>query len=313
MSKLAEALVFTGVATALHATAFVGLVGNSGLPEGAGAGGDAVVTLAAAAPSLARRVEEWGQAPAVHDTAVKPVAPRTSATPERPAGEAPPARATAPRPVTTPAPDAESPVPVVRRPDPPLLADTIERPATGHAADGPSTGAALRDVEARQEAAVENGSRPRAPAPPVRPEAPAAADPPASVTSSPAAPPSVAQRAAGGGEKGARGTAGPSETATDKSADSAALVAEWSARVRERISRRKAAPSGKWDPGGALLRITLSRDGTLLRLGILRSSGDRNLDAAAVSAIRRARPFPAAPNGFSDAQVTFDVPVSFTR
>jgi protein TonB len=45
----------------------------------------------------------------------------------------------------------------------------------------------------------------------------------------------------------------------------------------------------------------------------LKSSGDSRLDRAALDAVKRAGRFPAAPQGFSKATMTFDLPVSFVR
>lgn len=69
MKRFSELIVFTGLATAVHAAAIVGIAPDADGVEGAGAQGETVLTLAAAAPDLAGRVRTWDAAPVADITA----------------------------------------------------------------------------------------------------------------------------------------------------------------------------------------------------------------------------------------------------
>ncbi len=72
----------------------------------------------------------------------------------------------------------------------------------------------------------------------------------------------------------------------------------------------KRPPPGDWRPGVATLRLRIRSDGALLEVAVLRSSGSAALDSAALGTVRRAAPFPPAPDEAAPS-VAFDLPVTF--
>ncbi|MES2432362.1 MAG: TonB family protein [Pseudomonadota bacterium] len=90
------------------------------------------------------------------------------------------------------------------------------------------------------------------------------------------------------------------------------LVDRWGAQVRKKVERRKTYPrSAAGAEGIATVRITVTRSGGLAGVSVARSSGNAALDQAALQAVNRAGSFPAAPDGLTDAQYSFNLQVSF--
>jgi len=71
---------------------------------------------------------------------------------------------------------------------------------------------------------------------------------------------------------------------------------------------RENAPQGL-----VVTRMTIARDGRLLDLALMKSSGFPDLDRAVVETIRRASPFAPLPADLGREQQTFIVPVNYTR
>ena len=89
--------------------------------------------------------------------------------------------------------------------------------------------------------------------------------------------------------------------------------AGFEADVRAAILRAKVYPDAaraRGIEGAARLEIGIARDGRLLQTKLLRSSGDPQLDAAALAAARRAR-LPTAPADLPGASFRIEVGVSF--
>ena len=94
----------------------------------------------------------------------------------------------------------------------------------------------------------------------------------------------------------------------------ASLQRQWGARIRAAIARKRVYPREarrRGVQGRAVLRMSVSRSGTLLAVSIARSSGSRALDQAALTAVRRASPYPAAPSGLPGARHRFTIPLTF--
>ena len=72
------------------------------------------------------------------------------------------------------------------------------------------------------------------------------------------------------------------------------LLARWGASIRNRVERRKRYPRGTRAGGTTILRITVARTSQLVAVSVAKSSGNRTLDSAAISAVRRAR-YPRRP------------------
>ncbi len=65
------------------------------------------------------------------------------------------------------------------------------------------------------------------------------------------------------------------------------------------------------ESGTVLLRLTVSRDGRLLDVGLERSSGVPSLDAGVMESARRASPYPPLPAEIQGDRHRFLLPVSF--
>ncbi|MCC6007311.1 MAG: energy transducer TonB, partial [Rhodobacteraceae bacterium] len=123
--------------------------------------------------------------------------------------------------------------------------------------------------------------------------------------------PSQAQRARGAATGQAAGASGRAETATTDRSGSAQAMAVWGSQIRARVERARRHPGT--GSGTAVVAFTLSREGALLAVQVAQSSGHAALDRAALEAVRRAAPFPPAPDGIRAAQSTFNLPVAFRR
>ena len=65
----------------------------------------------------------------------------------------------------------------------------------------------------------------------------------------------------------------------------------------ERAKQIPASAQARGARGAALVSFQLDRAGNLVTVSLVRSSGDRELDAEAVALVRRASPFPKPPVG----------------
>lgn len=89
--------------------------------------------------------------------------------------------------------------------------------------------------------------------------------------------------------------------------------ATWEALLLAHLEKHRRYPSparARRDQGVAHVRFTMNRQGQVLSVSVLRSSGSAVLDRAALDTIRRAQPLPAIPNGRPDL-LELTVPVEF--
>jgi protein TonB len=85
-------------------------------------------------------------------------------------------------------------------------------------------------------------------------------------------------------------------------------------QIVQRISRYRFYSRQQSAGGMVVTRLTLARDGGVLDVALLKSSGSSTLDTAVVDTIRRASPFPPLPPGLAGGGTqTFIVPVNYTR
>jgi protein TonB len=92
------------------------------------------------------------------------------------------------------------------------------------------------------------------------------------------------------------------------------LAANWGAKIRARIEKRKRYPLAADGASGTVtVRLTITRSGALADLSIAASSGNAALDEAAIKAVRAAGRFPAAPEGLPEDSTTFTLPMRFAR
>ena len=195
-------------------------------------------------------------------------------------------------------PDADEPLPDLPKPEAvPMPAP--EAPATAkasadllpEAADPPPP--LVTDLADPTLAGARPRARPDRPElPQPQPQAPAQeqATMPSETAAAPAQPPSTAVSRAGAAD----------------------AQAQWGAAIRKKVERRKAYPkAARGAEGEVIVKRTISRAGTLESVSVARSSGNAVLDEAAMSAVRRAGRFPAAPQTLTGARHVFSLPIRF--
>jgi periplasmic protein TonB len=77
------------------------------------------------------------------------------------------------------------------------------------------------------------------------------------------------------------------------------------------LQRFKSAPVTNGAAGRAVAHFVLSRTGNVLSAGIVKSSGNAALDAAALASVRSANPFPPFPAEKTGSQDSFTAPFQF--
>lgn len=318
MRRVAEIAGFLGLSAVVHAGMMAGLGGTLGGAEGQGAGGSDRVTLQAAPDSIAALTERWTTAPepatvpaalqtpemstqSLQMQADDPVLRRTQPPSPPQLRQDPPAISTAPaRPTLAPIPSVAPPVPAV--PDTAnALSQQAESPPTRLTAPGAQTHPDLDTA-----APPPLGSTRLAAAISPRPTARPFEAPPRQPASTPQAA-RVADGAGGGTSQGAAET--PPRTAPALSAaQHQSLMSQWGAQIMARIERARPRVRAS---GQVVLALQVARSGQLAGLSIARSSGDPALDEAALSAVRRAGRFPAAPDALTEASYGFSLPIRF--
>ncbi len=79
----------------------------------------------------------------------------------------------------------------------------------------------------------------------------------------------------------------------------------------ERFKRYPATARSRGEHGTATVAFTIDREGRLLSSRIVESSGSAALDQETLAMLARAQPMPRPPDGLSDTELTFVVPVRF--
>ncbi|SMX41533.1 energy transducer TonB family protein [Actibacterium lipolyticum] len=294
MRTLAEICVFLCLAVGLHLGLLMARPADSGA-EAAGDGGEELVSLIAADAVLEELVAEWDRPP---ETAAPEVETFAPAPPEMIQPEMP--QVAAMQPVATPVSQPPAFAPSV--PDlAPDMAVTLSPPPP---------------------APVAKAAPPEATRPLKRPERPVAKkEPPKKTAKKPAktAPkkpsaPSKAQKAAGAGATSNAGVAKTAQNASRDKARAKSELAAWGSAIRSRIERRKRYPSGARGASGSVrIQISVSRSGALLGASIVKSSGNGEIDAAALRAVRAAKKFPAAPKSVTKQSHVFGLDMRFSR
>lgn len=285
-----QAVLALCAALGLHVGAFALHPGPAGAVA-SGAGGAALVSLAASDGALEELVAAWDRPPVLAPE-VPPLASRAPETAPETAPDVPPE--SLPRPQTAPA------LPQV----PGLVALAL-------AADpAPKADSAPPDIAPPDPPPEATAPPPEPQLPETRPKArPKPAAKPAS-----AQPAQAGQSARGAGDGAAAGQGGPAAAGTATTAATASAKAEWGARIRNRIERKKAYPAtAKGAAGTATVRLSVDPGGRLLSVTLAKSSGNDALDTAALRAVRAAAPFPAAPKGLGGKAQSFTLPMAFRR
>ena len=302
MTARGQAVLALGAALGLHVGAFALQPGPAGAVS-SGAGGTALVSLAAADGTLADIVATWDRPPVLD----QPASPQPVLAPQ------------------DPAPDLARPAPA--QPDLPVLPGLAALPMTEDrppvAIEAPPPVPPSPEVPlAPEPPSAPSTQRPKArPAKAAEPPKPAAspqpASPPAPKTARRSVEPTLPQagqvaRGAGGGD--AAGQSGNAAAGTAEAADGAQEKAAWGAKIRSRIERKKAYPAAaKGAKGTVTVRLSVGPGGQLLSVSLAKSSGVDALDAAALRAVQAAAPFPPAPKGMGGQAQSFTLPMTFKR
>ena len=249
------------MAITLHILAFA--QGPRASLQAGGSGGEAMVSIQAAAATVVELVEAWDR-PAV----VGPEVQSALASPEAVPTEAP----TLPQIELSPALRAQVPVAMMEQgrsqdiaidttpppppPEPDRAAEIVPdtRPKPRPAQKQPQTGRKTDLASTARQKEVSAGS--------------------------------------GGASQAGVGTA---KVTTGDPGQTARLQAIWGAKIRARIDRNKRYPRGSNASGDVTIELQVARDGTLVSHRLRQSSGFSELDAAAMNAVARAKRFPKAP------------------
>lgn len=302
-----EMIGFVGLAVAAHLAVWSpeAELGH----QGAGAQGDALLSVRPSNAAVAQMVRQWETPPEIM-TPDQPLAAAAPPAPDRPA--APPVPATD-RPVNT-APVVALPD-MARRPEAPALPSyqappEPEAPARETTPDDPvEQPAETEPQEAAPVASLRPTARPERAEAATRPEPPAQpekAQPPKKQQASQPAASTSARRAQGSGGDSARGDGQKARTATVSQSRKSSLLSQWGGQIRARIARN--APRGVGQ-GTAVVRISVSANGTLLAAALARSSGNPRVDQLALAAVRQAGRFPPAPRELGQSQHAFMLPI----
>jgi periplasmic protein TonB len=132
--------------------------------------------------------------------------------------------------------------------------------------------------------------------------------PPKRVEPAAAAPPAAPAAAA-------PAPATPSPAARPAATPSGSAAPSWERALLAHIARFKHYPPDAerrgWS-GVAVVRFALRRDGSLVAISLLQSSGHASLDDAATESIRRAAPLPSPPESVPGQTITLDLPLRFS-
>ncbi|WP_037308712.1 energy transducer TonB [Ruegeria halocynthiae] len=261
MKRWLETLTFLTLAVALHLVVLASPP-KSGIAAG-GSGGDAMVSLKAAAPTVAEMVEAWERPPAVQTDIRPEITPPSAAATKAP---------TMPDLKIDQAPRAQVKVALAKpQKDRDVQIDTTPPPPP-----------APPKAQAKPKPDVAPKQRP--------PKKPKQQGHKAKVTSA-----GVAKQVSAGSGGAAQAGAGSARVSTASAGQTAKLQAVWGAKIRARIERNKRYPRGSRAKGDVTIQLTVTRGGKLMSHRLVKSSGDAKLDQAALSAVQRTPKLPKAP------------------
>ncbi|MBV1897447.1 MAG: TonB family protein [Rhodobacteraceae bacterium] len=281
MKGLIEILLFAALAVFIHVVLF----STAPAPDSAsgGASGTEVVSIAAAAATVAEMVETWQAPPQIQTEqpdfrAPPPVAAQSPQMPQIELSQAPRVKMqVALTPQTPPenpniqtAPASPPPPPPPPKPKPPTPEKARQKPPK----PAPQTKVATK-------AATTNDGRTK-------------------------------QRAAGTGGQAFAGS-GKSVAGAASKGKQKSLKSAWAARIRRHLERSKRCPRNTPGTGTTVIRITIGHSGKLINYRVARSSGVSAFDQAALRSVSRAGRFPPAPKGLTSQTFGVTVPLKFRK
>ena len=104
------------------------------------------------------------------------------------------------------------------------------------------------------------------------------------------------------------------EPITAELKDATQSLTEFLQSIREKIKRSQRYPRSVRtldDDSEAHVQFTIRRDGSLVNAKVVASSGSKSLDAAALSAVRDAAPYPSFPEGQEGLMLRLEIPIAF--
>jgi len=90
-----------------------------------------------------------------------------------------------------------------------------------------------------------------------------------------------------------------------------AAASKYPGLVQTKVVRAARAPKTRDTRGEATVRFVVGAEGNLLKVALLRSSGNAAIDEASLAAVKRAAPFPPIPEAAGRSSWQFDVPLGF--
>lgn len=338
MRRSVEFVGFAGVAALVHLAFFAYASPDDGADAG-GVGGEAIVTLRGAPDSIAEVIEEWTRPPATHtpDVVEQPrLITETVEMAQLHIDEAPAAKIKTAA-LTTEAPEFKRPIipqaldlvkPEVARPQelqaPEVLQEAaLKRPEMQDQPLRPKTQPQQLVLDQQIKTPTVETTPPPPPPPEPEPEPEPEPAPKPKVKPEPKPKPkakpsdrnkaasqgSVTQKAAGTGGTQQAGSSGISKVKALSKGKEAKLLTVWGSKIRTRIERRKKSPRGVKGGGTTHLNLRVSPAGQLLSVSVAKSSGNANLDQAALSAVKRAGKFPKAPKELGKQSYRFSIPI----
>ncbi|WP_460272749.1 energy transducer TonB family protein [Celeribacter sp. ULVN23_4] len=290
MNRVLTGALFVSLALGVHlAAAAIALMDHSVGTSATGEGGEELLSLQASNVAVAAMVARWEEVPEV--------TPELSDAPQEPTPTPPVETALDIPELETPPNAMALPVPM----QPVQQTEAFEAPKAPKAPEPP-----------KPEPKPEPKPQPK---PEPKPQPKPATQQAQSQKSQQAVPggdhSSQKTRAAGSGGGQHAGEAMAAQGAgLSKSAQQSAM-SRWGATIRSRVERRKRAPRSAGS-GTVTLSISVANSGSLLGVRVASSSGNAELDAAAVQAVQRAGRFPAAPKGLDQARYDFTLPIRFS-
>ena len=280
MKHWLEICIFVIIAITLHVLAFA-QGPRSGVQAG-GSGGDAMVSIQAAAPTVVEMVTSWERPPVVTPEVQNELSPPDAVPVETP---------TVPQIDLGPAPRAEIRV-AIKQPD---GFQDIEIDTTPPPPPPPP------EPQRETEDVPDTRPKPR----------PVQEKPKEGLKAEQASTGRTKEVAAGSGGSTQAGT-GRNKVTTGDPGKAAKLQAVWGAKIRARIERNKRYPRGSKASGNATIELRVSRDGKLVSYRVKKSSGIPELDDAAMTAVARAKRFPKAPKGLLGNSFNFAVAIKLS-
>ncbi|MBO9476696.1 TonB C-terminal domain-containing protein [Shimia sp. R11_0] len=280
MRRAIEIGIAGGIAVLAHVVLFASAPRTGA--EAGGQGGDAMAAMQGATPTITEMVQTWERPPETQ-AAVETDLPPPDTVPDLP---------------ETPQLDTVAPRAAVR-------ISSLQEPP-------PESFELAADITTPPPPPPEEKKpEPETPPPPVVPPKPEK-----EVTQAKVAQKSSAGRqekqAAGSGGSTQAGDNASAAVATASKGKQAKLKAIWGAKIRSRIARHQKFPRGETGTWRVTLKLKIHRDGRILSAKIIRSSGNPNIDRAAIAAVKNARKMPKAPKKLSGESFGFNQPLNFT-